>query len=668
MSDEVSRVPGSAGVARDALAGGADGRAAPPASALPRPLSLDRVFERVWLEDPLPAAPPPRALLLRLSGVAAVNLLALLVGFLIAEEHSAIPILVFMAAVMASSWLGGRVGGLAAVAFCTWAANYLVFGPNTMAVDYPDDFLRLCAFAASALLVSTVNSSRAVLERADEARRQAERSRRWAEGLLEEEMAPLLLLSAETGEVLFANRAARDLAGGRLPAGEPGSGEFFTSLGKTLASNEMPAARAARGEPVPPVRLEWHLPEGTRKLLVTAQTMGGKEGMAPFVLLSYQDLTEVDNAALSLRRSEALYETLAEAAPVGIFQVDARGRLLYTNDRARELLGLPVEADGLPLEQLCHPDWTDPSAEWQGMLGRGVTARFECRSEAAGGRWVRIGLSPVRDLEEVVSYVGTVDDLTERKRAEQEMQRLSEHRAELVTTVSHTLRAPIAAMLANLDVLRDNVSDELRPQDQRFLDNSVRSALDLSATVDAILAFSRLQRAPAELCIEDCALPEVLRRVYERMLRRGISCSVSLELEVPGEVRAVRTDERQLEVLLTELVENAVKYTPAGGSVQLGIRDGQEGVRLTVRDTGPGFRPEEIPHLFEPFFRGKSAGESQVKGSGLGLAIAARLAELLGGQLSAANGAGGGAQLELYLPRGGNGQSSAVNTFEKPRS
>jgi signal transduction histidine kinase len=152
------------------------------------------------------------------------------------------------------------------------------------------------------------------------------------------------------------------------------------------------------------------------------------------------------------------------------------------------------------------------------------------------------------------------------------------------------------------------------------------------------------------------------------MLRRAISCSLSLELEVPGEVRAVRTDERQLEVLLTELVENAVKYTPAGGSVRLGITDGQEGVRLTVRDTGPGFRPEEIPHLFEPFFRGKSADESQVKGSGLGLAIAARLAELLGGQLSAANGAGGGAQLEFYLPRGGNGQSSVVDTFEKPRS
>jgi hypothetical protein len=217
-------------------------------------------FDRVWLERKGPASPKRAPLLLRLSGAVAANLLAILLAYLLGGDQQGFQVVGFMVAVMLSSWLGGRLVGLAAVAFCTWSANSLVFTPNAPAVTFSEAFLRLCAFSAAGLLVSSVNSGRSALERSERLRLRSERSRRWAEAVLEQTIAPLLLLRLGTREIVFANGAARSLAEGRYPvmqAGQKGpSTAFFTSAGKDLALEDMPISRAARGEHVLPMRME----------------------------------------------------------------------------------------------------------------------------------------------------------------------------------------------------------------------------------------------------------------------------------------------------------------------------------------------------------------------------------------------------------------------------
>lgn len=591
---------------------------------------------------------PGRFSLGRLGAVAMANALSLVTAYLLAGDGSAVAMVGFVLAIIATSWLGGRMLGLAAVALATWGANYLVFSPGTLDVRYPEDLLRLSSFATVALLVSTINSRRAALERSEHLRAVAERDREWVEALLDQGLAPVLLFQPETQELVFANQAARELAGGRcpmLPRVPLEPGESFTSLGRPLLRENWPVVRAAQGETASAVRLEWHLPEGTRKLLVSARRLspgGDRPGM---VLVSYQDFTEAELSAEALRRSEALYETLAEAAPVGIFHIDAGGQLLYANLRAAELLGLAENLDTFSIEQLL-PEGGEVE---EGMLeGRALSFERLVGDQEGRKRWLSISLSPLRDSEQAVSYVGTADDLTQRKQVEQELLSLSEQRAELVTTVSHALRGPIAAMLANLEVLQDT-GDRLSPSERRLVENAVRSSLNLSETVDDLLSLSALQEGGNRLSVMTCSVPDVLSQVYSRMLPRALSRDLALELQVAA-APPVHTDPRHLEILLTELVENALKYTPQGGRVVLSAVAENGGVQVSVRDNGPGLPPAEIPHLFQPFVRGAAAERSQVNGTGLGLAIAARTAALLGFTLEASNRPEGGAAFQVFIP------------------
>jgi signal transduction histidine kinase len=128
-------------------------------------------------------------------------------------------------------------------------------------------------------------------------------------------------------------------------------------------------------------------------------------------------------------------------------------------------------------------------------------------------------------------------------------------------------------------------------------------------------------------------------RAASRQIRLSLACE-------PG-VPPVRTDARQIVLILTELVENAVKYVPTGGEVECAASMSDGVPRITVSDTGPGFTAEDLPQVFEPFYRGEAANRSQVKGTGLGLAIAARTAALLGVTLTAGSRPGGGAVVDM---------------------
>jgi two-component system sensor histidine kinase BaeS len=126
---------------------------------------------------------------------------------------------------------------------------------------------------------------------------------------------------------------------------------------------------------------------------------------------------------------------------------------------------------------------------------------------------------------------------------------------------------------------------------------------------------------------------------------------VALSFEVPAAPIMLRFDRERIVQLLSNLVGNALKFTPAGGEVVVAAREGPDEVVVDVRDSGPGIAPDELPHIFDRFFRGTNVGEARASGSGLGLAITRSLAEMHGGAVDVTSAPGQGSVFSVRLPR-----------------
>jgi two-component system, OmpR family, sensor histidine kinase MprB len=204
----------------------------------------------------------------------------------------------------------------------------------------------------------------------------------------------------------------------------------------------------------------------------------------------------------------------------------------------------------------------------------------------------------------------------------------------LVADASHELRTPIATVRANIQLLRE--ADRLSPAEQQSLRDDIIAELDeLTALVSDVVELARGSKpTPAE---DDVRLDEIAREVVERARRRAPDLDFSAELEstlVEGEPERVAR-------AVSNLVDNARRWSPPGGTIEVELAGGV----LSVRDHGPGFHEEDLPHVFDRFYRSERARSEP--GSGLGLAIVRQAAEAHGGWARAANAPGGGAVLRV---------------------
>jgi two-component system, OmpR family, sensor histidine kinase MprB len=254
-------------------------------------------------------------------------------------------------------------------------------------------------------------------------------------------------------------------------------------------------------------------------------------------------------------------------------------------------------------------------------------ARFTRRTESLAGELnlsERLEAGGRDELGRLATSFNTTLDALERSLAAQR---------QLVADASHELRTPIASLRANIQTLED--ADRLPPAEQVRLREDIVEELDeLTALVGDVVELARGSQAPSEL--QDVRLDEIVADAVERTRRRG---ELSFELELQPTI--VRGEAERINRAVSNLLDNARKWSPPGGSVEVTVRDGV----LTVRDHGPGFEQDELPKVFERFYRAERA--RKLPGSGLGLAIVRQAAEAHRGYARATNAAGGGARLEV---------------------
>ena len=220
---------------------------------------------------------------------------------------------------------------------------------------------------------------------------------------------------------------------------------------------------------------------------------------------------------------------------------------------------------------------------------------------------------------------------------------------EFVADVSHELRTPIAALRLYTELQHEGEVDEATRRE--FLESSMAQISRLEWLSTNLLDLSRIDAGIFPLDIREGDIRDPIQAVVQAFSESAVQRGVALDSAVPAEPIEMRFDRERIVQLMTNLVGNALKFTPRGGSASVRLEADVENVRITVRDTGPGIPADELPRIFDRFYRGTNTGDARASGSGLGLAIVRSIVEMHEGEIDLASEVGRGTEFTITLPR-----------------
>jgi PAS domain S-box-containing protein len=407
------------------------------------------------------------------------------------------------------------------------------------------------------------------------------------------------------------------------------------------------------------------------------------------------------------------YRTLVEQIPAVVFMayLDRGIGEAYVSPHIEKVLGFTQEEwlhDPIRWYQQIHPDDKDRwSIEAANMFLRGQPLRSVYRVLARDGRviWFQCEVKMVLRDDGVPWFIhGVGIDVTELKEAEQalrnardelearvrdrtaelaqanrdlrlevaERRRAEEERAllferekearreaeaanrlkdEFLATVSHELRNPLNVIVGHTTILMRSDEAKESPVIERIAKTIHRNALAQAQLISDLLDLSRLQMRKLALELRPISFSAVIKEAIDTVRADAKAKDISLEINLPPESLFVNADPLRLEQIIWNLLNNAVKFTPAGGCVKVSLEQTGHDAKLTIADSGQGIDPEFVPHVFERFRQADSSTTRNHGGMGIGLSLVRQLVELHHGRVEAASqGVGRGAQFNVSLP------------------
>jgi two-component system phosphate regulon sensor histidine kinase PhoR len=355
-------------------------------------------------------------------------------------------------------------------------------------------------------------------------------------------------------------------------------------------------------------------PDGTAELVFLAGTLN-------------QMAEELSARMGEVREDRLSRELILSAMEEGVLLVDADGEIGYANPAARRMLGgAPISTGGLrphALRRLVTEARSDDSVREE-EVETGIQTRT-----------VRASALPVGADGRVLLVLR---DVTEARQVEA-------MRRDFVANASHELKTPVASIQAAAETVGRALEEDPAAA-ARFASQLHQEAVRLSRIVSDLLDLSRLETERPKL--EPVRLDLLLREEVDR--HRDRASRVGIGLSVHAEPATIRGSAKDLALLIGNLLDNAVQYTPAGGRVEVEVGVKKEGTYLEVRDTGIGIPARDLPRIFERFYRVDPARSRQTGGTGLGLSIAKHVVEQHGGRIAAKSELGGGSTFRVILP------------------
>jgi len=238
----------------------------------------------------------------------------------------------------------------------------------------------------------------------------------------------------------------------------------------------------------------------------------------------------------------------------------------------------------------------------------------------------------------------------ELRRASHELQRVEQQKFAFLSKISHELRSPLNGILGFAELLANEYYGPLNSNQREFLSVIDRNGQQLLALVDDISLLARLETGGVTPRPETLSLTGLIDTVWMDLQNMAYNKRISYRQEVPPEVDRITADKKFLQTILRNLLDNAIKFSQAGGQINVSCRLQQDqSVAIAITDTGQGIKPEDNDKIFTPFpkITGKEGGE---QGSGLGLAICKKFVELMGGSIEFESAPGAGSTFTVYLP------------------
>jgi PAS domain S-box-containing protein len=371
---------------------------------------------------------------------------------------------------------------------------------------------------------------------------------------------------------------------------------------------------------------------------------------------------DAETSAKALAASEARFRRALEIETVGVIFFDTEGAITDANDAFLRMSGYSrtdLAAGRVRWDTMTPPEWMPRSlGAVKELKETGQTTPYEKEYlRKNGSRWWALFAATLLDPERGVEFVL---DLTERKAAEAERERaLAEARAavqardEFLAIASHELRNPLAGLKGNAQMLRRlDERGELQPHELgKYLTALEASADRLTRLVEDLLDVARLRTGQLKLRREVANLPKLLQEAADRQQHGNLARKITLKITCPN--CHVRADPDRVGQVLSNLLDNAVKYSPSGGDISVSLAAADDAVVVRVTDQGIGLPAGMAESIFEPFGRAPNAAAQQIPGMGLGLYISRQIAEAHGGRLWAESaGEGEGATFTLWLPIG----------------
>jgi PAS domain S-box-containing protein len=390
-----------------------------------------------------------------------------------------------------------------------------------------------------------------------------------------------------------------------------------------------------------------------------------------------------DNAehiALLLRESVEQYEALVNSVDGIVWEAELPGpRFTFVSEQAERLLGYPVER------------WFEEPDFWQSQIHPEDREQalsncrqppsehhsFEYRMIAADGRpvWLRAIVSSRNEKGKPHKIQGIMVDCTRRKIAEKarqdseqvkaavqaELKRTNEHLLKknkeiqnFYHTLAHELKTPLTSAREFVSIVMDGIAGPLNQTQIEYLGIARDSCNQLRACINDLLDATMLETGKMRLNIKPTALPPLLHKVAMAMSRPAGIKSIRIMEQVDAALPEIPLDEHRIIQVVTNLLNNAIKYTPAGGLIALSagcVPDRPEIVRISVTDNGCGIPKGEQEHIFEHLYQIKSGDASTEQGIGLGLYLCRELVELHGGTIAVESEPGSGSTFSFVLPK-----------------
>jgi signal transduction histidine kinase len=263
---------------------------------------------------------------------------------------------------------------------------------------------------------------------------------------------------------------------------------------------------------------------------------------------------------------------------------------------------------------------------------------------------------PVTGNDELADLARAFNDMaTTLQEVDEQKRQLEQTRRDLIAWVSHDLRTPLASLRAMIEAIADGVVDD-EATIARYLKNSQGEIKHLSQLIDDLFELAQLDAGHYDFTREPSSLSDLISDTLEAMRAQVGPQNVSLEGTVSGEIDPVLMAPEKIQRVLYNLIGNAVRHTPPGGRIAVTARLAEQGVQVDVSDTGEGLKPEDLPRVFDRFYRGESARSRDgngARGVGLGLAIVRGLVEAHEGKIWVESQPGKGATFSFTLPRAG---------------